>query len=286
VTATTITETTTEPATAAPRTETSFAQWWENTIVFAGRNVQHIRQIPEKLLDVTVQPVMFVLLFAYVFGGAINVPGSNYREFLIAGILVQSLAFAMMGPATTVATDLTEGVIDRFRSLPVRRSAYISGHFLSEFAGVSLSIVILLGSGLIVGWRTHTDLLHVAAALLLLALFAAAIVWAGTLIGLMVRSPDAVMGMGFTLVFPLVFLSNAFVPLDSLPDLLRTFAEWNPISAMVAAVRELFGNTGTQAAAGSWPLEHAVLFAFASCAAMLLLLVPLTLRRYRARTTE
>jgi ABC transporter DrrB family efflux protein len=287
VTATTITEPTiTEPGGAATRTESSFAQWWENTIVFAGRNVQHIRQIPEKLLDVTVQPVMFVLLFAYVFGGAINVPGSNYREFLIAGILVQSLAFAMMGPATTIATDLTEGVIDRFRSLPVRRSAYISGHFLSEFAGIAMSIVILLGAGVIVGWRTHNDLLHVGAALLLLGLFAAAIVWAGTLIGLMVRSPDAVMGIGFTLVFPLVFLSNAFVPLDTLPDVLRTFAEWNPISAMVAAVRELFGNNGAQVATGSWPLDHAVLFAFMSCAALLLVLVPLTLRRYGARTTD
>jgi ABC transporter DrrB family efflux protein len=274
-------------ATAISTRDTTLGEWWRNTLVFAGRNIQHIRQIPEKLLDVTVQPLMFVLLFAYVFGGAIGVPGGNYREYLIGGILVQSLAFAMMGPATAIATDLSEGVIDRFRSLPVRRSAYLSGHFLAEFGGIVLSIVILLGSGLIVGWRTHADPLHVFGALLLLALFAATIVWIGTLIGLFVRSPDAVMGIGFTVVFPLVFLSNAFVPIDTLPDVLRHIAEWNPVSALVAAVRELFGNTSGQVAGGgSWPLDHAVLFAFASCAAILCAIVPLTLRRYRARTTD
>src|SRR3954468_15869123 len=116
------------------------AAWWSDTLVFAGRNIQHIRQIPEKLLDVTVQPVMFVLLFAYVFGGAIVVPGSNYREYLIGGILVQSLAFGMMGPATSIATDQQEGVIDRFRSLPAKRSAYLSGHFLAELGGLGLAI--------------------------------------------------------------------------------------------------------------------------------------------------
>jgi ABC transporter DrrB family efflux protein len=273
-------------STRSRRAESPLAEWWRNTLVFAGRNLQHIRQIPEKLLDVTVQPLMFVLLFAYVFGGAIAVAGGNYREFLIGGILVQSLAFAMMGPATAISTDLTEGVVDRFRALPVRRSAYLSGHFLAELGGIGLSIVILLGAGLLVGWRTHNDALHVTAALVLLVLFAAAIVWIGTLIGLMVRSPDAVMGIGFTIVFPLTFLSNAFVPIDTLPDVLRTIAEWNPISALVAAVRELFGNSMGQVATGSWPLEHAVFFAFASCFAMLFIAVPLTLRRYRARTTD
>ena len=126
-------------------------------MVFARRNIEHIRQIPEKLLDVTMQPLMFVLLFAYVFGGAIAVQGGNYREYLIGGILIQSLAFGMIGPATSIATDLTEGVIDRFRSLPVRRTAYLLGHYLAELAGMVLSIVLLLTAGFVVGWRTHTD---------------------------------------------------------------------------------------------------------------------------------
>jgi ABC transporter DrrB family efflux protein len=261
--------------------------WWRDTVVFAGRNLQHIRRLPEKLLDVTLQPIMFVLLFAYVFGGAIGVPGGNYREYLIGGILVQSIAFALVGPATTIATDLQEGVIDRFRSLPAKRSAYLSGHFLSELAGQGLAIAILLGSGLLVGWRTHTDVLHVAAALLLLLLFASAVVWIGTLIGLVVRTPDAVMGVGFTVVFPVTFLSNAFVPTVTLPDVLRHVAEWNPISVLVAAARELFGNSNGQVAGPqTWPLEHAVPLAFASCLLLLAISVPLSLRRYRTRTTD
>jgi ABC transporter DrrB family efflux protein len=291
----TATATTTEPAKSpvttrtvdtAPHSDRALAEWWRGTIVFAGRNLQHIRQIPEKLLDVTIQPLMFVLLFAYVFGGAIAVQNGNYREFLIGGILIQSLAFAMMGPATAIATDQQEGVIDRFRSLPVPRSSYLSGHFLAELGGIGMSIVILLGTGLVVGWRTHNDVLHVAGALVLLVLFAAAIVWIGTLIGLLVRSPDAVMGIGFTLVFPLTFISNAFVPIDTMPSVLRTIAEWNPISALVAAVRDLFGNDAGQLAPHTWPLQHAVLFAFVSCGIILLLAVPATLHRYRVRTTD
>ena len=137
------------------------ANWWSDTLVFAGRNIEHIRQIPEKLLDVTIQPLMFVLLFAYVFGGAIAVKGGNYREYLIGGILIQSLAFGLTGPATAISTDLTEGVIDRFRSLPATRAAYLSGHYVAEMAGMALSIVVLLSAGLLVGWRTHTDILHV-----------------------------------------------------------------------------------------------------------------------------
>ncbi|HET6953158.1 MAG TPA: ABC transporter permease [Acidimicrobiales bacterium] len=267
---------------AAPRAPAG--HWWGHTLVFAQRNLTHIRQIPEKLLDVTVQPLMFVLLFSYVFGGAIDVGGS-YREYLIGGILVQSIAFGLIGPATSIATDLTEGVIDRFRSLPAPRSAYLSGHFLAEWAGMGVAMVVLMGTGLIVGWRTHTGLADVAAALVLLALFAAAMVWIGTLIGLIVRTPDAVMGVAFTAVFPLTFVSNAFVPVGSLPTVLQHVAAWNPVSVLVAAVRELFGNPSAPAAVDSWPLDHAVVAAFAWCAALLAVAVPLAMRRYRSRTT-
>jgi ABC transporter DrrB family efflux protein len=262
------------------------ATWWTDTRVYAARNIRHIREIPEKLLDVTVQPLMFVLLFAYVFGGAIAVQGSNYREYLIAGILVQSLAFGMAGPATAIATDLTEGVIDRFRSLPTARSAYLSGHALAELAGLGLSIVILLGSGLIVGWRTHTDPLHVAAALGLLVLFAATMVVAGTLLGLIVRAPDAVMGIAFTVIFPLTFISNAFVPIESMPTALQNIAAWNPISALTAAVRQLFGNPSAPVTVHSWPLEHPVIAGVGYCVLALAICIPLCLRRYKARTTD
>jgi ABC transporter DrrB family efflux protein len=262
------------------------ATWWHDSLVFAGRNVEHIRQIPEKLLDVTLQPLMFVLLFAYVFGGAIHVGGGNYREYIIAGILVQSLAFGMTGPATAIATDLTEGVIDRFRSLPASRVAYVTGHYFAELAGMALSIVVLLGAGLLVGWGAHTDFLHIATAIALLLVFSSTMIWVGTWIGLMVRSPDAVMGVGFVAVFPLTFLSNAFVPIATLPEALQWIASWNPISVMVAAVRELFGNPLSPVVKHTWPLDHPVPAAFIYCAVILAITVPAALRRYRARTSD
>jgi len=257
-----------------------------DTWVFARRNLQHIRQIPEKLLDVTIQPLMFVLLFAFVFGGAIAVDGSNYREYLIGGILVQSLAFGMMGPGTAIATDLTEGVIDRFRSLPAVRSAYLLGHYVAELLGAALSMVVLLGAGLIVGWRTHTDVWHVSAALFLLMLFSSGCIWMGTVIGMVVRSPDAVMGVGFIVVFPLTFVSNAFVPIESLPNALQWVASYNPVSVMVAAVRTLFGNPLAPVTKDVWPMVHPVPAAFLYCFVLLAVAVPLAFHRYRLRTTD
>jgi ABC-2 type transport system permease protein len=272
---------------AEPRDDRS--EWrslWGDSLVFARRNIEHIRQIPEKLLDVTIQPLMFVLLFAYVFGGAISVTGGNYREYIIGGILVQSVAFGMMGPATSIATDLTEGVIDRFRSLPTRRAAYLIGHYLAELAGMMLGIVILLAAGLIVGWRVHEDLLHVGGAAVLLLVFASAMIWIGTWIGLMVRTPDAVMGVAFVLVFPLTFLSTAFVPMESLPNALQWVAAWNPVSVVVAAVRELFGNPVAPVTKDAWPLQHPVLAAVLLTLGVLAIAVPGAVRRYRARTTD
>ena len=256
-----------------------------DSAVFARRNAAHIRQIPEKLLDVTVQPLMFVLLFAYVFGGAIDVGGS-YREYLIGGILIQSLAFGMIGPATSIATDLTEGVIDRFRSLPTSRGAYLLGHTAAELAGLMLSIVILLGTGLAVGWRAHTGVLLIVEALALLVVFSIAMIWVGTWIGMIVRSPDAVMGLMFVIVFPLTFLSSAFVPIGSLPDWLQYFASWNPISAVVAAVRTLFGNPLAQGTKHFWALDHAVLASWIYTLVVLAVAVPMALRRYRLRTSD
>ncbi len=257
-----------------------------DSLVYARRNLEHIRQIPEKLLDVTIQPLMFVLLFAYVFGGAIEVSGGGYREYLIGGILIQSLAFAAMGPATSIATDLTEGVIDRFRSLPATKLSYLVGHFLAELAGSVLSIVVLLGTGYVVGWRTHTDALQVAEALLLLVVFASAMIWFGTWLGMVVRSPDAVMGIGFTLVFPLTFLSNAFVPISTLPEPLQWIASWNPVSVLVAAVRTLFGNPLSPIAKDIWPMTHPVPAAWLYCVVLLVGSIGLSLRRFRHRTSD
>lgn len=256
-----------------------------DSLVFARRNAAHVRQIPEKLFDVTLQPLTFVLLFSYVFGGVIDIPGGgDYKDYLLGGILVQTLAFGMMGPGVSIATDLTEGIIDRFRSLPTSRAAYLLGHLVSEVGAVLIALVVMTLTGLVVGWGIHEDALHAVAAFGLLFLIATTMIWVGTLIGLSVRSAEAVQGIAFVGIFPLTFISNAFVPAGGLPDGLREVANYNPISAMAAAVRDLFGNATAMPADAPWPLEHPVVAAFGWCLVILAVVVPLTLKRYAART--
>jgi ABC-2 type transport system permease protein len=256
-----------------------------DSLALAGRNLRHVRQIPEKLLDVTLQPIMFVLLFAYVFGGVIGVPGGNYEDYLIGGILVQTTAFGMMGPGVSIATDLGAGMVDRIRSLPTSRSAYLAGHFLAELAAGLLGLTVLTVTGLAIGWSIDGGVLDALAGFALLILFAAAMIALGTLLGVVARSPDSVQGFVFMTVFPLTFLSNAFVPADGLPDGLRQIAEWNPVSAVVAAVRELFGNPQALPADAAWPLRQPVVTAVAWSVAILVISAPLCVRRFRSRTT-
>jgi ABC transporter DrrB family efflux protein len=254
--------------------------------VLAKRQFSHIRQIPEKLFDVTLQPVMFVLLFAYVFGGVIHVPGGgDYHEYLIGGILVQTLVFGLMGPGISMATDLGEGIIDRFSSLPMSRPAFLIGHLTAEFCATLLAITIMIVSGLIVGWGINSTALEALGGFGLLFLLAITMIWVGTLVGVLVRSPDAVQGIAFVTVFPLTFVANTFVPVSGLPEGLRQVAEYNPVSCWAAAVRTLFGNPTAIPSGSAWPLEHAVLAGVIWCVAILAVVVPFTLRAYRKRTT-
>jgi ABC-2 type transport system permease protein len=255
-----------------------------DSLVLARRNLSHVRQIPEKLLDVTVQPLMFVLLFAYVFGGAIAVPGGNYHEYLMGGIFIQTLTFGVMGPAMSMANDLTEGVLDRFRSLPMARSAFLVGHVLAEFAASLLGLTVMTLTGLIVGWRIHADLPHALAGFGLLALVAFTMLWLGMLLGSIVRSADAVQGLVFIVIFPLTFVANAFVPASTLPDALEKFSAWNPVSALSAGIRTLFGNPTALPSYAPWPIQHPVAASFIWCAILLAVTVPLAIRAYRART--
>ncbi|HEX6619839.1 MAG TPA: ABC transporter permease [Solirubrobacteraceae bacterium] len=255
-----------------------------DSLVVARRNLSHIRQIPEKLIDVTVQPLMFVILFAYVFGGAIAIPGGDYHEYLMGGIFIQTLTFGVMGPATSMATDLGEGLLDRFRSLPMARSAFLTGRVLAEFAAALLGLTVMTLAGLAVGWRIHTDVLHALAGFGLLALVAFVMLWLGILLGTIARSPDAVTGIVFIVIFPLTFVANAFVPAGTLPGALRTFANWNPISSLVAATRTLFGNPTAVPVDAAWPLQHPVLSALLWCAGLLAVAVPLAIASYRRRT--
>lgn len=256
-----------------------------DSLVIARRSVAHIRQIPEKLLDVTLQPLMFVVLFAFVFGGVIAIPGGSYRMYLIGGILVQTLGFGIFGPATSMATDLREGILDRFRSLPMHRWAFLLGHLIAEFAASVLAIVVMVISGLIVGWRIQSDVPHALAAFALLALLAVTMLWVGTLLGVLARSPDVVTGIGFLTIFPLTFVATTFVPAAGLPDGLRQFAEYNPISCWAAGVRKLFGNPTATPIHAAWPLEHPVVASLLWCGLLIAIVAPLTLSAYRRRTT-
>ena len=256
-----------------------------DSLVIARRSFAHIRQIPEKLLDVTIQPLMFVLLFAFVFGGVIAVPGGDYRDYLIGGILVQTLVFGMIGPATSMATDLGEGILDRFRSLPTHRSAFLLGHLIAELCASGLAIVVMIISGLIVGWSVQGSAPEAVAAFGVIMLLAVTMLWVGTLIGTVARSPDVVTGIAFVIIFPLTFISSAFVPVAGLPEGLRQFAEYNPVSCWAAAIRTLFGNPTAIPSDAAWPLQHPVAGSVLWCLLLLAAVVPATLRAYRWRTS-
>jgi len=255
-----------------------------DSLVLARRNLAHVRQIPEKLIDVTLQPLMFVVLFAYVFGNVIHIPGGSYHEYLLGGIAVQTLVFGLMGPGVAIATDLREGIVDRFRSLPMSRSAYLVGHFGAELLAAVLAIVVLSISGLIIGWGVHTDFVHALGAYALLLMLAASMIWIGTFLGVMVRSPDAVQGLVFIVVFPLTFIASAFVPLGGLPPVLRTVGEYNPVSTFAAGVRTLFGNPTAVPHGAPWPLLHPALASVLWCLVLLAVFVPATLAAFRVRT--
>ncbi|MBS1675962.1 MAG: ABC transporter permease [Actinobacteria bacterium] len=219
-----------------------------DTLVLAKRNFLRIARAPDLLLAFTVQPIMFVLLFAYVFGGAIPTPGHSYINFLIPGILVQTMAFGGFVTAMGIAEDLRKGLVDRFRSLPMSRSAVLAGRTLSDIVTNGISITVMLVVGVIIGFSFESPFLHVVAGILLLLLFGYAFSWVFAFIGLTSSSPEAAQSLGFIVIFPLTFVSSAFVPPETMPAALQWFAEWNPFSITVNAIRALFigdpaGNT-------------------------------------------
>ncbi len=246
------------------------------------RNLIKMKRVPDIVVFTLIQPIMFVLLFAYVFGGAIKVPGVNYREFLIGGIFVQTVAFGTMLTAIGLADDLQKGIIDRFRSLPMARSAVLIGRTTSDLLNNGLVVIVMSVCGLIVGWRIHDGFIKAVGGFALLFLFAYSMSWVAATIGLAVRSVEVAQSAGFIWMFPLTFLSNAFVPIDSMPGWLQAFANWNPISAVIAAIRELFGNVNPAAPpVNAWPMQHAIVASIGWCALILAVFVPLAIRKYR-----
>ncbi len=259
-----------------------------DTWVVARRGLLHIRRQPEALADVTIQPVMFVLLFAYVFGGAIRVGegGDGYREFLMGGIFAQTLVFGAFGVAIGLAHDRSNGAIDRFRSLPMARGSVLGGHAVASLLRGLLPIVLMSICGLIVGWRIHTSVGEAVGAYALMIAFSFAIIWVGVLLGSLLPSPEAVQGVAFVVIFPVTFIASTFVPVGTLPTGLQQFAEWNPVSTMAESLRQLFGNpTGDYGADPAWSLQHPVLYTTIWIGVIVAVCAPLAVRIYQ-RTIE
>jgi ABC-2 type transport system permease protein len=249
--------------------------------VVAKRNLIKIKRVPDLLVFTTLQPIMFVLLFVYVFGGAIAVKGSNYNEFLIAGIFAQTVIFGSVITGAGLAEDIQKGIIDRFRSLPMSPSAVLFGRTLSDVVNNVIVVIVMSLTGLVVGWRIRTSFLEALGGYLILLIFAYAFSWVMAMMGLLAPSPEVVNNAAFIVIFPLTFVANTFVPIVTLPTPLRMFAEWNPVSSVTQAARELFGNIPPHTPTPGWALQHPVVYTLTWSLAILVIFVPLTTRQFR-----
>ena len=253
--------------------------------VVAKRNLIKIKRVPDLLVFTTMSPIMFVLLFAYVFGSAIAVPGVDYREFLIAGIFAQTVVFGATITGAGLAEDMQKGIIDRFRSLPMSRSAVLVGRTGSDVLNNVITLFVMSMTGLLVGWRIRTSVPEALAGFLLLLLFAYAFSWVFACVGLLVPSPEVVNNASFIVIFPVTFIANTFVPSQSLPTVLRHIAEWNPVSAVTQAARQAFGNLPEHSAAypepTAWSLQHPFLYTLGWVVLLLAVFVPLAVRLYK-----
>jgi len=256
-----------------------------DALVITWRNLKRIPRIPELAIFAVLQSIMFVLLFAFVFGGAIIIPGyeSNpnaYREFLMPGIFAQNIVFAAGITAIGITDDATKGIIDRFRSLPMARSGVLAGRALSDVVYNAGILVVLMLSGLFVGWSVHTGIVEFLAGVGLLLLFAFAMSWLGIFLGLNVPSVEVANQAIFTVLFPITFLSNVFVAPETLPDILQPVAEWNPTSTLTQSVRQLWGNPNPVVGDGI-PAQYPILVTLGWVVVFIAVFAPLAIRKYR-----
>ncbi|MEO3750294.1 ABC transporter permease [Streptomyces sp. B6B3] len=248
--------------------------------VMTRRNMTHVIRTPEEVGIYFSLPIMFVLVFGYVFGSGMNVPdGGEYREFLLPGVFAMTMLYGMGATGTAVALDVGRGVVDRFRAMPVARSALLTGRSVADLLRALLEMTVLVVCGLLVGWEWHRGLGRALLAVALVLALRVAVTWIGIYLGLLVRNPDMVGTIVFPLAFPLTALSNVFVAPELMPGWLGTVSEWNPLSSTVAAIRELFGNPGL--AGGGWATEHALLLAVAWPVLLTAVFAPMAVRRYQ-----
>ncbi|KNC17263.1 ABC transporter [Arthrobacter sp. RIT-PI-e] len=268
------------PPTEGPDQSSALSGWMSDGWTVTKRNLTKLRRSPDMLVFAVLQPIMFVLLFSQIYGGSIQVEGSDYTQYLMAGIFAQTVIFGSTFSGSAMAQDLKDGIIDRFRTLPMSSSAVLVGRTNSDLVLNALSVVIMMATGLLVGWRINTSLVEAAAGVGLLLLFSYAFSWVMALLGMSVKSPEVINNASFMILFPLTFISNAFVQPQSLPAVLEAFANWNPVSWFVQAVRELFGNTGSVPAPDVWAMQNALVTILIGIAVMLLVFVPLCIRKF------
>ncbi|NSC23591.1 ABC transporter permease [Streptomyces albus subsp. chlorinus] len=277
----------TAPPSAAPTGRGGPAQSVTDSLVIAKRNLIRLVRIPEAVIFALIQPIMFVVLFSYVFGGSITIPGSgtsaqDYREFLMSGIFAQTVTFATASSGAGIAEDMHKGLVDRFRSLPMTRGAVLTGRTLADLVQTALTLVVLAAVAAVVGWRAHDGLLDALAGFGLLMLLGYAFTWIGALIGLSVRTPEAATSGGLVWLFPLTFISVAFVPSQNMPAFLQHLAEWNPFSATVVAGRDLFGNLPPgYPVPDAWPMQHPVWASLIWSVVIIAVFRTLAVRKYR-----
>lgn len=264
-----------------------------DSLTIVRRNLIKIKRVPDLLVFTTLQPIMFVLLFGFVFGALTGGNPDGYREFMMAGIFAQTVVFGGTFTGFGMAEDMQKGVIDRFRTLPMHPGAVLIGRTLSDVVNNVISLVVMALTGLVVGWRMREGIVELVIGFALLLLFAYAISWIMAFVGLKVRTPEVVGNASFIVIFPLTFIANTFVPAENLPSVLRTFAGWNPVSTLTHAARENFGNldalsdqgmteaAARQAAEYTWALEHAELYTLAWVLLILAVFVPLSIRTYQ-----
>jgi ABC-2 type transport system permease protein len=257
-----------------------------DVLVLTGRNFIHLAREPLRLSDVTIQPVLFTLLFVYVFGAGIVISGGSYADFAVAGLLAMNLTTSAIGTAVGISTDLRTGVIDRFRTLPMWKPSVLVGRSLADLLSAVLCAAIVIATGLIVGWRPDASLASTLAGVGIFLLFSYGVSWGCACLGILSQDAESAQGLGLIILFPLAFVSNALVPTRHMPAVLQTIADWNPVSTVTAAARQLFGNPNPSASIHVWPMQHPVIASLLWSVALLAVFAPLASALYRRRTSD
>jgi ABC transporter DrrB family efflux protein len=259
---------------------------WRDVVVMTRRNLVHIRREPLQLSDVTVQPILFTLLFIYVFGSGVPIHGGSYKDFALAGLIALNLTTSAIGTAVGISSDLTTGAVDRFRTLPMWRAAVLVGRSLSDVLSAALCVSIVALTGLAIGWRPHASPASVLAGFAIPLLFAYAMAWGCACLGILSKGPESAQGIGLIVLFPLAIVSNALVPTGGMPAWLRTIANWNPVSAVTGSARNLLGNPNPSAHINAWPMQHPTVAAILWSVGLLAIFAPLAVTMFQRRTTD